>query len=237
MSGSVCESPVVASGPAGRNVAMVALLTSRPNMGCMGVGGWCVDDLKSRAKVLLDNIQISIVIRSQSPSERPTDQTLRIKNNKTGHCIYQVYAYTLVNVDSIIITFPRLTSIFTSSINTPSGEELYAIDSLKHLFPNSKPLRNALISWNRHFKNPPQHWIVNFIPRAYLRRGYSLAEEICDYLTQHPDGCKYRIEYEPIGHESCLVGNVIPSLPKARVRNPSRYWEAREKKEMRKMIG
>lgn len=105
MSGSVCESPVVASGPAGRNVAMVALLTSRPNMGCMGVGGWCVDDLKSRAKVLLDNIQISIVIRNQSPSERPTDQTLRIKNNKTGHCIYQVYAYTPVNADSIIITF------------------------------------------------------------------------------------------------------------------------------------
>lgn len=90
MSGSICESPVVASGPAGRNVAMVALLTSRPDIGCMGVS-WCVDDLKSRAKVMLDNIQISIVVRNQTQTARPTDQTLRIKNNKTGHCIYQVY--------------------------------------------------------------------------------------------------------------------------------------------------
>lgn len=93
MSGSICEGPVVASGPGGRNAAMVALLTSRPNMGCIGVPSrdWGVDDLKSRARVLLDNIQISIVIRNQVPTERPTEQTLRIKNNKTGHCIYQVY--------------------------------------------------------------------------------------------------------------------------------------------------
>lgn len=90
MSGSICESPVVASGPGGRNVAMVALLNSRPNIGCMGVN-WCVDDLKSRAKLMLDNFQISIVVRNQTPIARPTDQTLRIKNNKTGHCIYQVY--------------------------------------------------------------------------------------------------------------------------------------------------
>lgn len=130
----------------------------------------------------------------------------------------------------------KLTAILASSVTTPSGEELYAIDSLKDLFPNSKNLRNALISWNRHYKNPPQHWIVNFIPRAYLRRGYSLAEEIRDYLVQYQDGCKYRIEYEPIGHEPCLVGNVIPSTPKMRVRNPSRYWEGREKKDVRKML-
>lgn len=105
MSGSVCESPVVASGPSGRNVAMVALLTSRPNMGCMGVGGWCVDDLKARAKVLFDNIQISIVARSQDPTDRPTDQTLRIKNNKTGHCIYQVYAFPKIDTDSLSLHY------------------------------------------------------------------------------------------------------------------------------------
>lgn len=87
MDEAVCEGPVVACGPGGRG-AVISLLTASPSLGCIGPKGKCVDGLKTRAKVLLENIQVSVVVRSQQ--EKPTEQTLRIKNNKTGHCIYRV---------------------------------------------------------------------------------------------------------------------------------------------------
>lgn len=100
---------------------------------------------------------------------------------------------------------------------------------LKSLFPANKYLRQALLEWNRHFQNPPPHWLINFVPKAYLRRGYFLSEEVCEYFLANPDGCRYRIEYEPIGHEWCLVGTVIPRPKRIRrERHPSRNWERRE---------
>lgn len=75
--------------------------------------------------------------------------------------------------------------------------------------------------------NPPQHWVVNFIPRAYLKRGYSLAEDICEYFTQHPDGCSYRVEYEPIDHTWVHVGTITPTprVRKRKSRMGDLWWE------------
>ena len=70
-----------------------------------------------------------------------------------------------------------------------SHEILSPVVDLKTLFPYNKQMQKSMVEWNRHFVNPPQHWVVNFIPRAYLKRGYSLAEDMCEYFTQHPDGC------------------------------------------------
>ncbi|KAH0607686.1 uncharacterized protein H6S33_002720 [Morchella sextelata] len=197
---SICEGPVVAPGPSGGRSISGAT-------GCLGMstGGRCVDEIKKTAKGWVERVEgVMASSRTTTVVERPTEQILRIKNNKTGNCVYLV-------------------------TKLPSGlEELTPLDSLKHLFPNNKYLRTSLVSWNHHFQNPPQHWLINFIPRAYLRRGFFLAEEICNYLLQYPDGCKYRVEYEPIGHESSLVGTIVPRTLRARAK-AGRYWEGREK--------
>lgn len=94
MDESVCEGPVVACGPGGRNASLVSLLSPPSTLGCLHAGGRCVKKVKSRAKIVLGNMQVSIVFRPQEPQERPTEQTLRIKNNSTGNCIYEVYVNT-----------------------------------------------------------------------------------------------------------------------------------------------
>ncbi|KAI5812645.1 hypothetical protein BZA77DRAFT_137271 [Pyronema omphalodes] len=114
--------------------------------------------------------------------------TLRIKNNESGSCVFEIMKHD--NTDEEILT---------------------PINDLKRLFPHSKQLQKTLNEWNRHYQNPPQHWIVNFIPRAYLKRGYTLSEDVFEYFKEHEDGCEYRIEYEPIGHHFSHVGTTVPT--------------------------
>jgi hypothetical protein len=89
------------------------------------------------------------------------------------------------------------------------AEILTPIDDLKQLFPYSKNLQRTLHEWNWYYQNPPQHWVINFIPRAYLKRGYKLSQDVFEYFNGHADGCEYRIEYEPIGHHFCHVGTTV----------------------------
>lgn len=112
-----------------------------------------------------------------------------------------------------------------------SKETIRPVENLRDLFPYDKNLGRSLQEWNRHFQNPPPHWVVNFIPRAYLRRGFFLAEEVCEYFSQHPNGCSYRVEYEPIGHESSLVGTVVPKKKDDKKAPAGElHWEGREKR-------
>jgi hypothetical protein len=111
---------------------------------------------------------------------------------------------------SSVSRVPALITATRTKHEDSGSEILTPITDLKALFPYNKQLQKRLNEWNRHYQDPPQHWLMNFIPRAYLKRGYSLGEELCEYFTQHPDGCQYRIEYEPIGHAYCHVGTVEP---------------------------
>jgi hypothetical protein len=171
-------------------------------------------EIKHKVKALFHGFHVSVTISvtrkddsSESLSHRlpqRSEMTLRVKNSKQGNCIFEI-------------------------IRAPStSETLMPVVDLKTLFPHSKPLQKALTEWNAHFQNPPPHWVLNFIPRAYLRRGYFLAEEVCEYFLAHPDGCRYRIEYEPIGHEWCHVGTIVPR-PKRVRKNFSMQWEGKEK--------
>ncbi|RPB25096.1 hypothetical protein L211DRAFT_137091 [Terfezia boudieri ATCC MYA-4762] len=126
------------------------------------------------------------------------------------------------------------------------------------LFAQSKTLIRALEDWNEHFKNPPPHWIINFVPKAYLRRGWHLAEEVAEYLHTYglnvgvdSNGitrCAWKVEYEAIGHKACLVDeggkshvtegyyytdknpnqNLLVWGEGFRERHPSRCWERKE---------
>lgn len=126
-----------------------------------------------------------------------------------------------------------------------------------HLFAHSEPLCRSLEEWNRHFQKPPIHWVVNFVPKAYLRKGWHLAEEVAGYLrlfglnagegaSRAQGGSRWRVEYEAIGHKPCLVdensrlpGALIPpsygpiraarnaSHPQ-RQRYPSMFWERKD---------
>jgi hypothetical protein len=119
----------------------------------------------------------------------------------------------------------------TRTKHEDSGSEILTpITDLKALFPYNKQLQKRLNEWNRHYQDPPQHWLMNFIPRAYLKRGYSLGEELCEYFTQHPDGCQYRIEYEPIGHAYCHVGTVEPRARRKSRRAGDMWWEGGREK-------
>ncbi|CUS13068.1 unnamed protein product [Tuber aestivum] len=174
-----------------------------------GCAGRYMDEIRCRVKGILSGFHFSISVGCTLPveEERRRERTLRIKNNRNGCCIYEVEA-------------------------SSTGPTLTPLQSLKPLLPNSKYLQKSLADWNRHFQSPPAHWVINFIPRAYLRRGYYLAEDVCEYLLQNPDGCLYRIEYEPIGHESVLVGSIVPRGLARRERNPCRHWEERGGKGM-----
>jgi len=141
------------------------------------------------------------------PRQTRREMTLRIKNSKTGSCVYEI----LRHEDS-------------------KDEILTPLEDLRALFPYSKKLQRDLVEWNRHYQNPPQHWVVNFIPRAYLKRGYKLGEELCEYFMQHPDGCQYRVEYEPIGHAYCHVGTVIPRNRRKSKRGGDMWWEGGKEK-------
>jgi hypothetical protein len=111
-----------------------------------------------------------------------------------------------------------------------NDEILTPITNLQTLLPYSKSLQQDLDGWNAHYQNPPPHWVMNFIPRAYLKRGHKLAEEVYEYLQHHPDGCCYRVEYEPIGHRWCLIGTVIPqTIRRKSRRGGDMWWEGREK--------
>ncbi|CAZ84152.1 unnamed protein product [Tuber melanosporum] len=198
---SFSGAPVIPSGPS-RTAPTVA------KAGCAGRYMGYMGEIRCRVKGILSGFHFSISVGCTLPVEeveRRRERTLRIKNNRNGCCIYEVE---------------------TSS----TGPTLIPLQSLKPLLPNSKYLQKSLIDWNRHFQSPPAHWVINFIPRAYLRRGYYLAEDVCEYLLQNPDGCLYRIEYEPIGHESVLVGSIVPRGLARRERNPSRHWEGRERR-------
>ncbi|CCX07904.1 Similar to hypothetical protein [Tuber melanosporum Mel28]; acc. no. XP_002839961 [Pyronema omphalodes CBS 100304] len=128
------------------------------------------------------------VMDHHSPRLRQIKQqmTLRVKNNEIGSCVFEI----IKHVDT-------------------GAEILTPIDDLKQLFPYSKNLRRTLHEWNWYYQNPPQHWVINFIPRAYLKRGYTLSQDVFEYFNGHADGCEYRIEYEPIGHHFCHVGTTV----------------------------
>lgn len=166
-------------------------------------------------------------------------ETLRIKNNGTGSCVF----------------------IVTTAPGNPQ-ETIEIPLSLKYLqsqlFAQSKTLIRALEDWNEHFKNPPPHWIINFVPKAYLRRGWHLAEEVAEYLHTYglnvgvdSNGitrCAWKVEYEAIGHKACLVDeggkshvtegyyytdknpnqNLLVWGEGFRERHPSRCWERKE---------
>ncbi|KAF8433451.1 hypothetical protein BGX38DRAFT_1222555 [Terfezia claveryi] len=167
----------------------------------------------------------------------PGVETLRIKNNGTGICMF------------ILTTAPGNPQ---EIIETPL--------SLKYLqtqlFAQSKTLIRALEDWNEHFKNPPPHWIINFVPKAYLRRGLHLAEEVAEYLhtyglnvgldSNSSPRSAWKVEYEPIGHKAFLVDeggkpyategytvkkpgqNLLVWGEGFRERHPSRCWERKE---------
>ncbi|KAI5777358.1 hypothetical protein EDC01DRAFT_406271 [Geopyxis carbonaria] len=173
-----------------------------------------VIDARNRLKHLVKGFHVSVSISFKEKDEVPgytppprtrSEMTIRIKNSSTGSCVFEITKHG------------------------DSDELLTPIEKLKTLFPYSKTLPQALVEWNRHYQNPPPHWVVNFIPRAYLRRGYFLAEEICEYFMQHPDGCAYSIEYEPIGHPWCLVGTVVPKPRKVGRKVGDMWWERSEK--------
>ena len=103
------------------------------------------------------------------------------------------------------------------------------IEDIASLFPHNKLLPRQLADWNRHFQNPPRHWITNFVPLAYLKRGFTLSEDVCEYFSIHADGRAYRIEYEPIGHRFCLVGTTYPPPFMRKSRRGAYYggpWES-----------
>jgi len=154
--------------------------------------------------------------------------------------------------------------ILTLHRTTAPGNPLEIIEiplSLKclqtQLFVHSKTLTRALEDWNEHFRNPPPHWIINFVPKAYLRRGWHLAEEVADYLRTYglnigvdsngSPRSAWKVEYEAIGHKACLVDeggkpyassgyrtgknpvqNLLVWSDRVRERHPSRSWERKE---------
>ncbi|KAF8425242.1 hypothetical protein EV426DRAFT_596852 [Tirmania nivea] len=165
-------------------------------------------------------------------------KTLRIKNNATGSCVFMVTT-TPGNPHEIIEVPLSLKYLQTQ------------------LFFHSETLTLALEDWNAHFRNPPPHWIINFVPKAYLRRGWHLAEEVAKYLRTYglnagvdSNGgqCSaWKVEYEAMGHKACLVDeggkpctsegyrtgknpsqNLLVWGNEARERHPSRYWERKE---------
>lgn len=131
-------------------------------------------------------------LQGYPPGFARSEMTLRIKNNPTGTCVFEV-------------------------LSPPPGagteEVLVEIRNLKTLFPGhgggDKKLRDSLVEWNKIFQAPPQHWVVNFVPRAYLRRGWGLAEEVWERLHNGGGGgTRWRVEYEPIGGGVVVVGEV-----------------------------
>ncbi|KAF8475765.1 hypothetical protein BDZ91DRAFT_844478 [Kalaharituber pfeilii] len=167
------------------------------------------------------------------------ERTLRIKNNGNGPCVFIV----TMNPDN-----PQ------APIETP-----LSLAYLKsQLFVHSKALVKSLDDWNKHFQNPPQHWVINFVPKAYLRRGWHLSEEVVKYLRTYGlnvgtevggvHHCPWRVEYEAIGQKACLVGeggtiywdnqwdrshttegnSLMVPWDSSRVRHPSRCWEREE---------
>ncbi|KAI5803563.1 hypothetical protein DFH27DRAFT_52307 [Peziza echinospora] len=132
------------------------------------------------------------------------EKTILIKNNRKGCCVF----------------------IVTSSQSNPEQKYEFPIP-LAHLksqlFVHSKTLVRALEEWNKHFQSPPPHWVINFVPKAYLRRGWHLAEAVTQYLQSYGlnlddgearegaaprrrIGGPWRVMYEAIGYKACLVG-------------------------------
>lgn len=132
--------------------------------------------------------------------------------------------------------------------------EISAYQLSTYLFANST-LASQLMEWNSHFQSPPPHWVINFIPKAYLRRGWHLAESIVEYLRINGlnlDGAEsltapWIVEYEPIGFKPCMVGQSTTEADKKtpdvasdvqtignkrrwgmKGRHPSVFWEQKE---------
>ncbi|RPA76535.1 hypothetical protein BJ508DRAFT_213601 [Ascobolus immersus RN42] len=197
-----------------RTVRSGSTTPSIPPDGCFGMIGIQLREAAKGIKRLFTSCPISISIKVKTAGERDVEKdigfdgdqhTYRVKNNRFGFPLYKVVHDSFNN------------------------EQEIPVQNLKALFPNNKSLVRALVEWNRHFQNPPPHWLINFVPKAYLRRGYFLAEEVCEYFLENPDGFRYRVEYEPIGHEWCLVGTIIPRPKKIRrERHPSRNWERKD---------
>ena len=114
------------------------------------------------------------------------------------------------------------------------------------LFAHSKSIPRALDEWNKHYQNPPPHWVVNFVPKAYLRRGWHLAEEVAKYFKTYGLDAgvnaggmhrgPWKVEYEAIGYKACVVdegGRIYGNEHGLKVqwdreRHPSRVWERKE---------
>ncbi|TGZ80571.1 hypothetical protein EX30DRAFT_341497 [Ascodesmis nigricans] len=152
---------------------------------------------------------VSASIPSATPythADYPGQITLRVKNNPTGNCVFSV-------IPSRTPSALFSPSLSNNDIDPPlpvADGILTPINNLKSIFPRDKALIKALNEWNRHFQHPPAHWVVNFVPRAYIRRGYGLAEEMLGYFKAWGDekGREVVVEYEPIGEEVCVVGRV-----------------------------
>ena len=110
------------------------------------------------------------------------------------------------------------------------------IEDIASLFPYNRLLPKQLADWNHHFQNPPQHWITNFVPKAYLKRGFALSEDVCEYFSLHADAYAYRIEYEPIGHRFCLVGTTSPPPFMRKSRRGGYYGEIWETERLKKHL-
>lgn len=195
-----------------------------------GRGAKVVEGVRQKLKHMFRgfHISVSVSFNEKAPEYaryQRTEMTLRIKNNLHGNCVFEVFPSSL-----------------SPTIDHGEGgdmdEVLQPVEHLKTLFPHDKNLQRSLQEWNRIFQTPPPHWVVNFVPRAYLRRGYYLAEEVLEYLTTHPDGCQYTVEYEPIGHQPCVVGSVANTVGRNRSmkRGPAgtggggdMWWEGKEK--------
>ena len=158
------------------------------------------------------------------------ERTIRIKNTKNGICVFILYDPPPPSIIYIYIYANKLATS-TSNPTNPSQviETPIPLCSLKmQVFQHNGSLVRALEEWNRHFQNPPPHWLINFVPKAYLKRGWHLAEQVVEYLHKHgldlgAEGVQiaeglvvrggkdlaWRVEYEAIGHKACLVGKSV----------------------------
>lgn len=72
----------------------------------MSTGGRCVDEIKKTAKGWVERVEgVMASSRTTVVVERPTEQTLRVKNNKTGNCVYLVYVSTGLHLIIVISIF------------------------------------------------------------------------------------------------------------------------------------
>jgi hypothetical protein len=84
------SAPAVPSGPSCTRADPTA--AARRAAARAGCGANYARELKRRVHSFFNNLHISITVGSvEEMRHKPTEQTLRIKNNKTGYCVFQVF--------------------------------------------------------------------------------------------------------------------------------------------------